>query len=369
MSPIEEMKIKCERLRKYSFQNQIGAYLITCQSNFAWLTGGRDVHLLLGNDAASANLLITKEDIFVITSNNESLRIKEEVINGLGIKSLEYPWYRPDEQLSVINELAGGQNIATDGGVKGFLYLPLTPIQHPLLDIEIERYKLIGKDAADGMFNVGKKIRRGQSEHEIAASISYELLVRGIVPVVILVAADSRISKYKHPISTNNKVDNYVMIVACGQKYGLFVSITRYIHFGTPPDVILSQHKAVNRIAAVSMLNSKAGVKVADVFNKICRAYSEAGYPDEWKRHHQGGPIGYLMREYLATAESDDLINTPQAFAWNPSIKGTKSEDTFIAQKGEPIVVTAPFNWPSIDIEVEGSKINFSDILVRKENT
>jgi hypothetical protein len=34
---------------------------------------------------------------------------------------------------------------------------------------------------------------------------------------------------------------------------------------------------------------TQPGTTLADAFNACMRFYAEAGYPDEWKLHHQGG--------------------------------------------------------------------------------
>lgn len=61
-------------------------------------------------------------------------------------------------------------------------------------------------------------------------------------------------------------------------------------------------------------------------------AYAEAGFPDEWHLHHQGGPAGYEPREYVATPRSTDVVLVGQVYAWNPSITGTKVDGQEIAR-------------------------------------
>jgi creatinase/prolidase-like protein len=59
-----------------------------------------------------------------------------------------------------------------------------------------------------------------------------------------------------------------------------------------------------------------------------------------WRLHHQGGTTGYGSREIIATPDTHDPIVAGNAFAWNPSITGYKSEETFVLTEGGPEVVT-----------------------------
>jgi hypothetical protein len=86
---------------------------------------------------------------------------------------------------------------------------------------------------------------------------------------------------------------------------------------------------------------------VGEVFEAGVRAYAANGFePDEWRRHHQGGPTGYEPRDYLADATSTARVEKDQAFAWNPSVPSLKCEDTIVATDGAPLILTADPRWP-----------------------
>jgi Xaa-Pro dipeptidase len=76
------------------------------------------------------------------------------------------------------------------------------------------------------------------------------------------------------------------------------------------------------------------------------RRIAVQGYADEWQRHHQGGPAGYEPREYVATPETLDPVGVGQVFAWNPSITGTKSEDTILVGEDGNEILTQIAGWP-----------------------
>jgi hypothetical protein len=75
------------------------------------------------------------------------------------------------------------------------------------------------------------------------------------------------------------------------------------------------------------------------------------GYPTEINHHHQGGTTGYLSREVVATPEKADvIIETNTAVAWNPSLPGTKIEDTFIMTDEEELLLTQDLRWPGREV-------------------
>ena len=79
---------------------------------------------------------------------------------------------------------------------------------------------------------------------------------------------------------------------------------------------------------------------LADAFEDCQRFYAEAGFPGEWKLHHQGGMTGYVSREVIATPQARQVIRVGQAFAWNPSVTGAKAEETFVLTENGPEVIT-----------------------------
>jgi antitoxin VapB len=88
-----------------------------------------------------------------------------------------------------------------------------------------------------------------------------------------------------------------------------------------------------------------------------------AGFPDEWRLHHQGGLAGYLPREIVATPETQDEVSVGQVYACNPSIAGTKSEDTILVGERDNKVLTVIPGWPTLSVEIEGQTIERPRIL------
>ena len=52
------------------------------------------------------------------------------------------------------------------------------------------------------------------------------------------------------------------------------------------------------------------------------------GFPGEEQLPPSGRATGYGEREWVATPAGTEIVVNNQAFAWNPSIRGGKAEDT-----------------------------------------
>ena len=139
------------------------------------------------------------------------------------------------------------------------------------------------------------------------------------------------------------------MVALCAERDGLIVSLSRIVKTGGPADL-----EARTRSAAVVfgrlLEATRPGAKAADLYATAARAYEDAGFPGEELKHHQGGAIGYRAREWVAHPGSQDVVQARQAFAWNPSITGTKVEDTALVVGDKLEIVTSTSDWPSIPL-------------------
>ena len=143
------------------------------------------------------------------------------------------------------------------------------------------------------------------------------------------------------------------MVSVNGRKWGLVVSLTRFVYFGKLPHELREKYEANVLIDCTMMAHTRPGV-LAKRLQKGIEAYREKGYPEEWKLHHQGGSIGYTGRDYRTTFNTPDSVQENQAFTWNPSLTGTKSEDTILATSKGPEMITYPILYPTLSMTVEG---------------
>ena len=236
-------------------------------------------------------------------------------------------------------------------------------LRYSLTEAEITRYRELGANARAVAEEIARTVRHEEKECEVAGRLAKALFSVNITPVVLLVAADERIEEYRHPLPTEKAVDRCMMIVLCARKKGLIVSLTRLVHFGNLPENLLRKHRAVAEVDAALISESRPGVKFNDVFRKAVDAYGENGFPGEWQNHHQGGPTGYQCRDFKATLEEKRTVLPNQALAWNPSIRGTKSEDTIIALPDGTEIITASETWPKLRVNCKGKTWGRPDIL------
>ena len=342
----------------------IDVVAITNVGNFAWLTCGGSNWVGTASDVGATTAVVTRDAKYIVCNNVEAPRIADEEVGGQGFEFRTFPWHK-DAASRIIKEIASGGVIGSDVPMDGARNVSLDACRQSLTEAEVERYKWLGANAGECLSLACREIEPSMTEHEIAAVLDRHLYARGIVPTLTLVATDERILKYRHPIPTDRKLEHMAMLVTGARKWGLIVSASRLVHFGPLPDDLRRRHDAVARVDAELIAATKPGARMGDIFRVGMEAYAQVGFPGEWKLHHQGGPTGYRAREFRVHEGTDSLVVENQAFAWNPSITGTKSEDTIIAMPSGPIILSEMDDWPNVHVEIDGVTIARPDILVR----
>lgn len=361
MISIREMREKERRARELMDREGLDALALSTTANFAWFTCGGSNYVGLASEVGVATAVITRDAKYIVCDNIESGRILDEEVTDQGFEFATCYWYEGAKD-DLIGKIAGGV-LGSDAPMAGAKNVcsALDPYRYSLTDEEVERYRWVGKHTGEALAQACREVEIGMTEHDIAGLLNAKLFELGMTPGVSLVAADDRISKYRHPLPTDNKLARYAMLVTSGRKWGLIVSASRLVHFGELPAELRRKHEAVVQIDAAFINGTKPGANVGDIFKNAVDTYARTGFPDEWKLHHQGGPTGYKGREYRASLSTNAIVQTNQAYAWNPSITGTKSEDTILATPAGTEILSAVEDWPMI--EVDG--IARPDILVR----
>ncbi len=360
---MKEFNLKQNKIQQLLKDHQSDALLLQRASSFAWATCGAASYINTASSDGLASLLVTPSGRYLITTNIEAPRlVNEEKLAEQGWEPRVSDWYGSQD---VVGELTRGLRLAADSPVAGAkdLSAQVSRLRAALLPEENERFRKLGRLSAEAMEEAIQGVKPGLSEYEIASLLSEAAERRGVQAIVNLIATDERIFSYRHPLPTSKIMDRYAMLVLCGRRWGLVSSITRLVHFGRLPDELKQKQEAVAQIDAAFILASQPGKTLGEVFGQATTAYAKTGFAQEWKLHHQGGPAGYEPREYIATPNSVDLILGGQAYAWNPSITGTKSEDTILVGDSGNEVITEINGWPMLAGFFDGKTIQRPAIL------
>jgi len=264
--------------------------------------------------------------------------MREEQTPDLEI--IEHSWY--GDEAAAVREVLGDASLGTDFPLDGALDVSdeVTLLRYVLDPDDIERYRRVGADAATAVAEAARSLEPGMSEYEAAVNLAAACRLQGLFSPVLMAAADDRIASYRHPIPHGTEIERRAMLVVSAERGGLYANVTRIVCFEEPDAELERRQEACEEILGRMREATRPGHTLAGAFADCRRFYAEAGFPDEWKLHHQGGLTGYASREIIATPRTQQEIQVDQAFAWNPSVTGTKAEETFILTESGPEVLT-----------------------------
>lgn len=347
----EEVTAKLTRLRERLAQRSVGAAHLTTIANTAWLTAGASTFVDESIDAAACSLLITPDEALVLTDPIEEPRLRdEERLDDLGFRFVVELWHARG---AALQQFTSRGAFASDRPAAGEVDMSddLRALRSTLVAGEYERLREGAQLAASAMWDAARSVAPGMTEHEAAALLAGASRTRGGAPTVVLVASDGRIAQYRHPLPTQKPIERHVLLVLCFRYRGLVSALTRTVFFGETPPALQRLTEAVARVDAEVIAATQPGRTLGDMFEVLREAYWREGDADAIEQHHQGGTIGYLARETLARPGVQAPIEVGQAFAWNPSMRGAKSEDTMLLTAKGPEIVTTTDGWPMLTVD------------------
>jgi Xaa-Pro dipeptidase len=388
-----EIAVKTERLAELARASNLGGVLLTLQRNFSWLTGGASNRIDGSREVGAGTLLVSAGGRrFVIANTIERPRLVDEALAGMGFELLEFPWAAEHGDPATVVRLAasalhrtegtassrtegtplevprqdsGAARLGCDGPLPDTIALEpsIARLRAPLTPEELQRYRTLGSEVGVALGDLCHMLTPGQSEAEIAGEVIATAARIGARAIVTLVGADDRIARYRHPIATEKRWERLVLVALCAERHGLVVSLSRIVSAGPMTKKIAERTRSTASVFAQLLAATRTGASGATLFATAAKAYASEGFPGEELLHHQGGAIGYRSREWLAHPDSTEQVRAPQAFAWNPSITGTKVEDTaLITDAGVELITTSPA-WPSIDVRVGDQSIAAAQVL------
>ena len=317
-----------------------GPLVLASHEAVSWYLEGVRTHVSLAGPPVLAVRVEDAGDTLFVAANEADRLIAEELLPADAERIVRVPWQTPPAEAAFESSLSSSKRAIPESVVAA----ELRAARASLLPGERDRYRALGRDAAEVLTDILSAVTPEDEEQSVAASVAAGLVARGIDPLVILVAGAPRLS-FRHPLPTSAALGERAMVVVCGRRHGLIANVTRWVGADAEDERILAVERAF-------LDASVPGRRLDEVFAAGTAAYAAQGFAaDEWQRHHQGGPTGYAGRDPRATAATTDALAEWQAFAWNPTAPGVKVEDTLLRTPEGWEVLTVDERWPTIAVD------------------
>jgi Xaa-Pro dipeptidase len=356
LTPVAEHEEKLGRVAQVAEGAGVRGILLAAHHNIAWLTSGRANRIDASREIGTARLLVTADGRrFVLANAIEMPRLVAEAFAGLDYEPVEYAWaddQDPAFAVRIAQDLVGaGAALGADWPLPGTTVIegPLSSARHLLTDGEIGRYRALGREAGAALGAFCRTLEPGGDERDVQRGIADAAAAIRARAIVALVGSDERLRRFRHPVPTATRWQNVVMLALCAERDGLVVSLSRIVA-ARPPADLAKRTRATATVFGRLLDATRAGTGAAALYAAAAAAYADAGFPGEELKHHQGGAIGYRAREWMAHPKSQEVVQARQAFAWNPTIAGTKIEDTALLIDGTIEILTASPDWPAIEL-------------------
>jgi Xaa-Pro aminopeptidase len=342
MTRAEEVLIKLKIVRNILQETNSSGVRLRSVGWFAWITAGGSNTVLMTAETGVAEVLVTSDNAWVLTDEIEARRLQDEQFVGVSDTSLYnlyvYPWAEVSQREAFVDRVTHSGKILSDRPINSSLestkefLLPQALLRHRqiMLPSEIKRYRQVGQLASEAMTQVLNQAQPHWTEYELAGAGAKAMWERGLHPALTLAAGDRRLPLYRHPLPTGEAIGKQAMLVFCARGQGLIISLTRFVCFDGLSDQDRKLHHSIAEIEAAVLDRSQIETPLNEIYAALERAYSQHGYPNAIREHHQGGTAGYEAREIIATPATGDRLAAGMVLAWNPSISGAKIEDTFL---------------------------------------
>jgi Xaa-Pro dipeptidase len=364
----DDVEGKHQKIREFLDATGHDAVVLGMADSVAWFTSGGDLGQDMGGGPATVVLYINRTSRAVITDNVQSLRVFEEELAGLGFQLKERPWF--DDPFQVVAELCHNKRVATDMGGYGCSQLrrevdALRALRRRLTPLERQRLRELGRTLTLTVEATCRNFDRGEREADVAGHLAHRLIREGVIPADIRVASDDRLARFRQPNFKASPILRRATIAVTGRRHGLCASVTRTVSFGQLDREFRADHSLATMVDATCIFFSRPGEIVSEVFRRAKRIYEKFDHPHEWTLDYQGNIVGYSPREVMLRPDSTLVLEPDTPLAWSPSVRAARTEDTVVIDARGYEVVTAPQDWPLIDVTVKGFLIPRPGVLER----
>jgi Xaa-Pro dipeptidase len=363
----DDVEEKHQRIRDFLDATGHDAVVLGMADSVAWFTAGGDLGQDLCSGSGSILLFVNRTCRAVISDNVQSSRVFEEELAGLGFQLKERPWY--EDTFQVVAELCHNKRVATDmgGGCSQVRREAdaLRALRRRMTGLERQRLRELGRTLTLAVEATCRNFDRGEREADVAGHLAHRLIREGVMPVDLRVASDDRLARYRQPTFKASPILKRATIAVTGRRHGLCASLTRTVSFGPVDREHRAHHSLATMVDATCIFFSRPGEAVSEVFRRAKRIYEKFDHPHEWTLDYQGNLLGYAPREVLLRPDSTLSLESDMALAWSPSVGAARTEDTVVIDSRGYEAVTAPQDWPQLDVAVKGFIIPRPGILER----
>lgn len=335
-----------QRLRDYIHSNNIDAVILNRRSSFAWFSQCES-SMNFYTDFGLGYIYVDKNDVFYYTSNNEAPRIEREIFKGV-IPVKSYSWV--DGPAKNVAELISGKKVNGDFGFNGVKedFANIKKLRYSLFDDQIAIARELGKTSASILEKTMKNIKPGLTEYQIEAEIRYAFGKENIELPVLLIASDNNLNVYRHPLATSKIANERFMAVLCPRYKGVVIALSRILYFRKRTEQEKKRDETICKINNLLMNETNIGTDSKTLWDFMVKTYKEEGVETEYFNHHQGGAIGFESREWILRPTLQETIYKNQMIAYNPTLIGTKAEETLLMLEGSKEILTIGNDFPTL---------------------
>lgn len=342
---IRDSQEKVKRMRGWMSSQKWDAVLITRRDNFAWLTTGGDNHVLKNTEMGVGHLLITPEQKYILAHRMDGDRLQEMQLVGQDYELRTLSWHEGDPR-SLAAALSG-KRIAADSVFQGTSdqSAAIDQLHEPLTDLEIDRCRWLGMQAALLIESIADWVRPGMSEKEVERYARNLFLDHKIELDVMLVGSDERIGRFYHAMPSNKKIEKFFQMNPSARRWGLHANVNRCTCFGTPPQKLAKDHRSAVELEGRVLCSLLDGMPFSRILELQKTWYEELGYPGEWQNHFQGGPTGYRLADAYRCF-TNQKIQPRQAFDWFQTVHGLQVEELTLLGEERLEILSSGEQWP-----------------------
>ena len=263
MTLAAELTHKHQRVIDYLHRTDLDVVLLARRCNFSWATCGAHNYVAHVGEVGNSFLLIDRQRLRVIANNIETPRLAGDELADLPVETVSFDYADGRALGQTLAEQIGSMRVAADCPVAGMGLSPLGSafdrLRWQLTAWEIDRYSRLCSDVVDAVEAAARAIRPGQTENVIAGVVAAKLRETNGLPWVLLVGADERLARYRHPLPTDNPARRTFMIAVCAERGGLISACSRVVSFVPLDQEMLDRHVACATVDAALWSRTRAG--------------------------------------------------------------------------------------------------------------